>query len=166
MVIDVDNQSVAGAHNRGQTKNREIHALLVQLLEFQVEYGCVLFVEVNPERGERGRGCHLAAVTRSHHPCSAGTVQSGLGGEGLFNVDLMASTVSVLRSRLNGEALPFFSQYACAGSAGTNVLAHDVSIVSGTRIPIPAFGFCFSLAIMAGHILCNIWRNAGHMRSS
>ena len=70
---------------------------------------------------------------------------------GSFNVDLMACTASVVRSPLSGEALPFFSQHDCAGSAGTDVLAQDVAIVPGTTVP--AFGFCFPPPIMAGHIV-------------
>ena len=70
---------------------------------------------------------------------------------GTLNVDLMAFTASVLRSPLTGEALPFFSQYDCAGSAGTNVFVHDVSLVTGTSVP--AFGFCFQPPIMAGHVV-------------
>ena len=31
VLIDVDNQSVVGAFNRGRAKNRETHALMVQL---------------------------------------------------------------------------------------------------------------------------------------
>ena len=54
-------------------------------------------------------------------------------GECSFNVDLMACTASVVRSPLTGGALPFSSQYDCAGSAGTDVFAQDVSIVPGTR---------------------------------
>ena len=50
-----------------------------------------------------------------------------------------------------GKALNFFSQYDCDGSAGTDVLAHDVSIVPGTRVL--AFGFCFPPPVMAGHIV-------------
>ena len=61
----------------------------------------------------------------------------------------MACTASVLRSPLTGEALPFFSQYDCAGSAGTDVFAHDVSLVPGTSVP--AFGFCFPPPITAGY---------------
>ena len=68
---------------------------------------------------------------------------------GPFNVDVMTCTASVLRSPVSGEALPFFSQYDCTGSAGTDVLARDVLIVPGTTTP--AFGFCFSPAVMAGH---------------
>ena len=70
---------------------------------------------------------------------------------GSFNMDLMACSASVLRSPVSGEALPFFSQYACTGSAGTGVLAHDVSIVPGTTCP--AFGF---LLPAPGHGGCHI----------
>lgn len=44
----------------------------------------------------------------------------------------------------------FSSQYDCAGSARINVLAQDVAVVPSTRDP--AFGFCFPLPILAGHI--------------
>ena len=70
---------------------------------------------------------------------------------GPFNIDLMACTASVMRSPLTGEALPFFSQYDCAGSVGADVFAHFVSLVPGTSVP--ALGFCFPPPIMAGHIV-------------
>ena len=43
---------------------------------------------------------------------------------------------------LTGEALFFFSQYDCTGSAGTDVFAQDVPIVPDTGGP--AYGFLFS----------------------
>ena len=80
---------------------------------------------------------------------------------GPFNIDLMACAAPVLQSSVSGEALLFFSQYACAGSAGTDVLAQqDVSIIPGTTAP--ASGVCFPPAVVAGHT----WRNAKLMRSS
>ena len=69
---------------------------------------------------------------------------------GPFNVEFMACTASVLLSPVSGEALPFISHYDCAGSAGTDLLAQDTSIVPGT--PTPAFGFCFPSPVTAGHI--------------
>ena len=42
VLIDVGNQSVVGAFNRGRAKNRETHALLVRLFELQVAYGFML----------------------------------------------------------------------------------------------------------------------------
>ena len=79
---------------------------------------------------------------------------------GPFNVDLMACTASVVRFSLTGEALPFFSRYDCAGSAGTDVFAQDVSILPGTRGP--AFGFCFPPPIMAGHIVLHMAEYKAH----
>ena len=61
----------------------------------------------------------------------------------------MACTTSVLRPPFTGDALPVSCKYDCAGSAEAEVLAHDVSIVPGTKVP--AFGFRFSPTIMAGH---------------
>ena len=82
---------------------------------------------------------------------------------GPFNVNLMVCTASVLRSPASGEALPFFSQYDCAGSAGTYVLAHYVSIVPGTTAP----AFDFSSHPRSWRVtLCNIWRSAKLMLSS
>ena len=77
-----------------------------------------------------------------------------------LNVDLMACAASVLRSPVSGEALPFFSQYDCAGSAGTDVLAQDVSIVPGTTAP--AFGLCFPPPVMAGHIVQHLAECKAH----
>ena len=72
----------------------------------------------------------------------------------------MACAVSVLRSPVSGEALPFFSRYDCARSAGTDVLAQDVSIVPGTAAP--AFGFCFPPPVMAGHIVQHLTECEAH----
>ena len=42
VLIDVDNQSVVRAFNRRRVKNRETHALLVQLFALQMEHGFTL----------------------------------------------------------------------------------------------------------------------------
>ena len=83
---------------------------------------------------------------------------------GPFNVDLMVCAASVLPSRASGEVLPLFSQYDCAGSAGTDVLAQDVSIVPGTTAP--AFGLCFPPPVMAGHIVQHLAKYKNLMLSS
>ena len=74
-----------------------------------------------------------------------------------FDVDLMACTVSVLRSPLNLEALPFFSQYGCAGAAGTDVFTHDISLVPGTSVP--AFRLVSHPRSWQA-TSCKIWRKA------
>ena len=38
--IDVDNQLVVSSFNRGRTKNRDWHELLIALYDLQIEYGC------------------------------------------------------------------------------------------------------------------------------
>ena len=48
VLIDVGNQSVAGDFHRQRSKNREAHALLMQLFELQVEYGFMLSLKWIP----------------------------------------------------------------------------------------------------------------------
>lgn len=79
---------------------------------------------------------------------------------GPFNVDVTARLASILAPPLSGEALPFFSQYDCAGSAGNHLLAQDVSIVPGTRVP--AFGICVPPPIMAGAIVQHLAECKAH----
>ena len=99
---------------------------------------------------ERGRGRNLVAHTRSHNSHRPISVQSIGHGMGLFNVDVMACTTSVLRSPKGGEALPVFTQYICTGCVGMDLLAPDVSLAPGTTAP--AFRFCFGPPVMAGDV--------------
>ena len=132
--MDVDKPSVVSAVNRGRAKNRETHAFPVQLFEQQSGVGLEDVVEVDPDGGEQGHGCHLAAVTKRHHPHGAGIGSSCLG---LF---------SPFYGRPGGmhgvgAAIPIHGK--------TDALARDVSIVPGTI----AFRYCFPPPIMAGHIV-------------
>ena len=77
-----------------------------------------------------------------------------------FKVDRMACTASVLQSPFTGGALPFFSPYDCAGSAGTNVFAQDVSFVPDTYSP--AFEFCLPPPITAGHTFQHMAESKAH----
>ncbi|CAM9559979.1 unnamed protein product [Pylaiella littoralis] len=70
---------------------------------------------------------------------------------GPFNIDLIACNASAQRSPLTGLRLPFFSRYDCEGSLGRDVLAQNVAVVPPTGTP--AFGFCFPLPVMVGHVL-------------
>lgn len=77
---------------------------------------------------------------------------------GVLNADLMASTESAQvippGAPLSGTRLLFFSQYQCAGSAGADVLAQDVSTRKVPGALFPAFGYCFPPPpAMAGHLL-------------
>lgn len=48
MLIHAKHQSVVGAFTSGRTKNRETHALLVQLFALQVEYGLMSSLKWTP----------------------------------------------------------------------------------------------------------------------
>ena len=142
---------MVGAFNRGRAKNRETHALLVQLFALQVEHGFMLSLKWTPT-AENGVADAISRPSRGTIIRIAPAAFRALWDEmGPFNIDLMVCTASVLRSPVSGEALPFFSQYDCAGSAGTDVLAQDVLIEPGTRAP--AFCFCFPPRAMADHIV-------------
>ena len=52
----------------------------------------------------------------------------------------MASTESAQKVRGNNDRLPFYSQYDCEGSSGTDVLAQDVSRLPGKGERM--FGYC------------------------
>ena len=160
VLINVDNQSVVRAFNRGRAKNREIHSLLVQLFELQVECGFMQSLKWIPT-AENGIADAISRPSRETTvriaPAAFETVWDEMGP---FNADLMACTASVVQPPLSGEALPFFSQHDCAGSAGTNVLAQDVAIVPGTTVP--AFGFCFPPPIMVGHIVQHLVECKAH----
>ena len=73
---------MVGAFDRGLVKNRETHALLVQLFAMQVECGFKLSLKVDSDRRERGRGCSLAAATRIYHSHTARSVQSNTRRDG------------------------------------------------------------------------------------
>ena len=62
------------------------------------------------------------------------------GALGPFNFDLMASTESAQKVRGSNDRLPFYSQYDCEGSSGTDVLAQDVSRLPGKGERM--FGYC------------------------
>ena len=49
VLMDVDNQSVVSAFNRGRARNRETHALLVQLFEPQEKILFHVAVEMDPD---------------------------------------------------------------------------------------------------------------------
>ena len=69
---------------------------------------------------------------------------------GPFDMDLMACEASAQCSPLTGSRLPFFSQYRCPGSAGVDVLVHNVAVPPSSTTTV-AFSLCFSPPIMAGH---------------
>ena len=74
---------------------------------------------------------------------------------GDFIVDLMASSdnAHLCPARKTGEQrrLPFYSRYQCEGSAGVDVFRHNAYVTPGGQTT--AFGYCFSLPAMVGHVV-------------
>ena len=123
MLIDVDNLLIVGAFTGGRARNCETHALLVQPLELQVEYCIILSLKWIPT-AKSGVADGISRPSREAIIRIAPAAFKVFWAEmGSFNVHLMACTASVLRSPSREEALLFFSQYDCAGSAGTDVFA-------------------------------------------
>ena len=112
VLIEVDNQSVVGAFNRGRAKNRGTHALLVQLFALQVEHGFMLSLKWIPTAENEV----VDAISRPSWdtiiPIAPVAFKALWDATGPFNVDLMACAASVLRSPVIGEALLFFSVHS------------------------------------------------------
>ena len=81
VLIDVDNQSVVGAFNRRRVKNRETHALLVQLFALQVEHGFMLSLKWIPTAENRVADA-ISRPSRETHSHSARHVQGMMGRDG------------------------------------------------------------------------------------
>lgn len=140
-----------GAFKRGRATNSAAHALLVQLFDLQVEYIFLLSLKWIPT-AEIAVADAISRPSREAiiriTPPAFREVWDTLGP---FNVDLMTCTASALRPPESDHSLPFFSQYDCAGSAGTDVLAQDVSLLLGWCTP--AFRFCPPPFVMVGHVV-------------
>ena len=70
---------------------------------------------------------------------------------GPFNFDLMDSTDSDQKVPGSNDRLPFFPQYDCEGSSGTDVLTQDVSRLPGKGERM--FGYCLPPPVMVGVIV-------------
>lgn len=149
--VDVDNQSVVGAFNRGRAKNRAAHELLIRLFDLQIEYDFLLSLKWVPT-ADNGVADAISRPSRETIIRLGPDAFRQLWQElGPFNIDLMACTASAQHSPSSGRALPFFSRYHCAGSMGVDVFAQNVAVLPGGHVP--AFGFCFPPPVMAGHVV-------------
>ena len=97
VLVDVNNQSVVGAFNRGRAKNRETHALLVQLFALQVEHGFILLLMLVPT-AENGVADAIWRPSRDAiiriAPAAFGVLWDEMGP---LIIDLVACAASVLR---------------------------------------------------------------------
>ena len=159
VLIDVDNTAVVGAFTRGRAKDRAAHDLLIQMFRLQIDYGFLLSLKWVPT-AENGVADAISRPSRDTIIRLARAAFLAVFDElGPFNIDLMACTASVQRSP-DGRPLRFMSHYSCAGTAGVDVLAHDVSVLPGTGDE--AFGFCFPPPVMVGPVLQHLRECQAH----
>lgn len=160
VLMDVDSQAVEGAFNRGRSRNRVLHELLIQLFDLQVEYGFMLSLKWVPT----AENVIADAISRPSREAIIQLLPDAFRrlweAMGPFDIDLMACTASVPTSPVTGRSLPFFSRYSCPGSAGRDVLAQDVAVMPGTTVP--AFGYCFPPPTMAGHVVQHLAECRAH----
>eukprot|EP00752_Nemacystus_decipiens_P016879 g15111.t1 len=159
VLIDVDNTAVVGAFTRGRAKDRAAHDLLVQMFRLQVDYGFLLSLKWVPT-AENVVADAISRPSRDTIIRLKREVFLALYERlGPFNIDLMACAASV-QSSPRGLPLRFFSQYSCAGTAGVDILAQDVSVLPGTQSE--AFGFCFPPPVMVGPVLQHLRECQAH----
>lgn len=151
VLMDVDSQAVEGAFNRGRSRNRVLHELLIQLFDLQIEYGFMLSLKWVPT----AENVIADAISRPSREAIIQLLPAAFRrlweAMGPFDIDLMACTASAQVSPVTGLSLPFFSRFSCPGSAGRDVLAQNAAVMPGTTVP--AFGYCFPPPSMAGHVV-------------
>lgn len=160
VIMDVDSQAVQGAFNRGRSRSREMHDLLILLFDLQVRHQFRLSLKWVPT-AENARADAISRPSREAVIQLSATAFMALWDElGPFNIDLMACEASAHVSPLTGVQLPFFSHYRCPRSAGVDVFAQNVAVLPGSSAP--AFGFCFPPPIMAGHVVQHLAECRAH----
>lgn len=160
VLMDVDSRAVEGAFNRGRSKNRVLHELLIQLFDLQIEYGFMLSLTWVPT----AENVIADAISRPSREVVTQLLPAAFqrlwDAMGPFDLDLMACTSSAQASPITGLRLPFFSRFSCPGSAGTDMLAQNVAVMPGTSMQ--AFGYCFPPPKMAGHVLQHLEECRAH----
>jgi len=149
--MDVDSQAVQGAFNRGRSKNRVIHDVLIQLFDLQIQYEFMLSLKWVPTNDNVVADAISRPSRDSIIQLLPQAFQVLWETFGPFDIDLMACTTSAQLSPQTGDRLPFFSHFSCPDSAGVDVLAQDVAFLPGTTEP--AFGYCFPPPVMTGVVV-------------
>ena len=160
VLINVDNEAVVGAFNRGRAKNRTAHDLLTELFNLQVSYDFMLSLKWIPTaaNGVADAISRLSrkAIIRLGQPA----FRSLWDQLGPFSMDLMACNASAQLSPVTGERLPFLSRFHCGGASGMDMLAQDVAVMPGSGGV--AFGFCFPPPLMVGHVVQHLRECRAH----
>ena len=160
VLIDEDNESVVGAFNKGRAKDRDTHAILVQLFDLQMAHGFMLSLKWVPSASNAIADAISRPSRESIIRLKPHVFQKLWDHFGPFDVDLMACNSSAQRVPGTPKVLPFFSRYDCKGSAGIDAFANDVSIVPGTGRS--AFSYCFPPPVMAGHLVQHLKECEAH----
>ena len=152
IVVAVDKESVVGASRKGRAKDSVTHGLLVKLFTLQVEFAFMLAIKWVPTAVNGNADAISRPARESVVPTDVNSIADAIsrparesvirlkplafqelwGALGPFTFDLMACTESAQKVPGSHDRLPFFSQYDCEGSSGTDVRAQDVSQLPGT----------------------------------
>ena len=159
-MINVDNEAVVGAFNRGRAKNRAAHDLLIALFDLQVSYEFMLSLRWIPTAANGVADAISRPSREAIIRLSPDAFRSLWAVFGPFSIDLMACNASAQRSPVTGEQLPFFSRFHCDGTSGMDMLAQDVAKMPGRGGR--AFGFCFPPPLMVGHVVQHLRECRAH----
>ena len=164
VIADVDNFTVVHNFRKGRARDATVHSLLRALFDLQRREGFWLRLRWIPSEAN----VEADSITRPGRDEFA-RLRPHVFAElwaffGEFNIDLMASPVSAHRipatAQGAGNRLPFFTRYACDGSAGVDFFAQDVARVPGGTAR--AFGFCFSPSALANPVMQHLAEQQAH----
>ena len=156
LVVDVDNNTTMfHALRKGRAGDERMHNLIKSFFCLHVDYvftlklKCVCSAD-NKDADDVTRPGAVEHV-RLEQRCF-GRLREEWGG---VDMDLMATGTSVQWipgvGRDTDRALPFYSRYYTAGTAGVDVLGQDVSHMPGSANA--CFGFCFPPPQMVAVVL-------------
>ena len=151
VLMDVDNTAVLGSFNRGRARDPETHGLLVRLFDLQVAHDFVLSLQWVPSAANGVAGAISRPSRESIVRLKPAAFRTLWDVMGPFEVDLMASDVSVQRHPSTGIALPFFSRYDCEGTAGIDFFAQIVALHPTSRET--ALSYCFPPPVLVGPVV-------------
>ena len=164
VIADVDNFTVAHNFRKGWSRDATVHRLLRAFFDLQMTEGFWLRLRWVPSEAN----VEADSITRPGrdkfvrvHPHVFAELWAFFGE---FNIDLMASPVSAHRITATaqgaGNRLPFFTRYACDGSAGGDFFAQVVARVPGETAR--AFGFCFPPTALANSVVQHLAEQQAH----
>lgn len=147
---------------RGRSRNRVTHDLHIDLFGLQVAYEFMLSLIWVPHGRQRLRGRYFAVVSGHHHQACAGRFPARV--RGVQPLSISASWPALrLHSGPRSLKSPFLSSRDMIAKAlyvGRDVLAQNVAALPSSGVP--AFGSCFPLPVMAGHVVQHLAECRAH----